>query len=93
LYYFFTDWPKLRGLVHWAFVDGEIAKARNSNKKISLQPLGFTNWMKDMKGVKVNYQTDLTNRKTPCTVHYSASFAASYLFLPFHLMSNFSFLK
>src|SRR5688572_22056995 len=29
----------------WSFVNGEISKAINSNKKISLQPLGVPHWL------------------------------------------------
>ena len=45
------------GSFNWAFVDGEIAKAITSGKKISLQPLGRPNWL-DSVGVRHYYYID-----------------------------------
>ena len=43
---------------NWSFVDAEIQKAKNSNKKISLQPLGLPAWMKTFPNVQVYYSID-----------------------------------
>lgn len=29
----------------WSFIDGEIAKAKASNKRVTIQPLGYPNWI------------------------------------------------
>jgi len=46
------------GTFNWAFVDGEIQKAKAANKKISLQPLGFPAWMKTFPNVQLYYSID-----------------------------------
>ena len=46
------------GTFNWAFVDGEIQKAKAANKKISLQPLGFPVWMKTFPNVQLYYSID-----------------------------------
>ncbi|MEI8271710.1 MAG: T9SS type A sorting domain-containing protein [Paludibacter sp.] len=46
------------GVFNWAFVDGEIQKAKAANKKISLQPLGLPAWMKTFPNVQVYYSID-----------------------------------
>lgn len=45
------------GSFNWSFVDGEIAKAITTGKKISLQPLGRPNWL-DSIGVRQYYYID-----------------------------------
>ena len=46
------------GVFNWAFIDGEIQKAKAANKKISLQPLGLPAWMKTFPNVQVYYSID-----------------------------------
>ncbi|MCX6319715.1 MAG: hypothetical protein NTW29_20720 [Bacteroidetes bacterium] len=33
------------GVYNWAFIDGELAKAKQNNKKISIQVLGYPGWV------------------------------------------------
>jgi hypothetical protein len=42
----------------WSFIDGEILKAKNAKKKISLQPLGVPSWMKTIPNVETYYYID-----------------------------------
>jgi len=43
---------------NWNFIDGEILKARNANKKISLQPLGYPAWIIDSLNAQPYYYID-----------------------------------
>lgn len=33
------------GVFNWAFIDGELSKARSNHKKVSIQVLGYPNWV------------------------------------------------
>ena len=43
---------------NWSFIDGEIQKAKNAKKKISLQPLGVPSWMKSIPNIDTYYYID-----------------------------------
>lgn len=45
------------GNYNWAYIDGEIAKAKTYNKKVCLQPLSAPDWM-ESAGVKQYYYID-----------------------------------
>ncbi|MBU1012643.1 MAG: T9SS type A sorting domain-containing protein [Bacteroidetes bacterium] len=45
------------GNFDWTYIDGEIAKATNYNKKVSLQPLSVPNWLSSL-GVQQYYYLD-----------------------------------
>jgi hypothetical protein len=42
---------------NWSFIDGELTKAKNSNKNVSIQPLGVPEWM-DSLGAKQYFYVD-----------------------------------
>lgn len=52
------------GNFNWAFVDGEIEKAVSANKKISLQPLGKPDWLKDIGVLTYSYTDKNTYHQT-----------------------------
>ena len=49
---------KTPNVYDWSFIDGEIQKAKNTQKKISLQPLGVPAWMKTIPNVETYYYID-----------------------------------
>jgi hypothetical protein len=50
---------------NWSFIDGEILKATNANKKISLQPLGSPSWIYTTLGAQsYNYIDNNPNHPT-----------------------------
>jgi hypothetical protein len=53
------------GIYNWSFIDGEIAKAKAVNKKVSLQPLGYPSWVVSQLGAApYNYINKNTNHTT-----------------------------
>ncbi|MBL0174562.1 MAG: T9SS type A sorting domain-containing protein [Ignavibacteria bacterium] len=43
-----SDTEPAPGSYNWSFIDGEIAKAMQVDKKVSLQPLGVPDWLADL---------------------------------------------